>query len=124
MAICLKDGASFTISSEIPCTAEAPAGIGMSGFTNLRLTILVPSGLIFTIAISTILSVLTVTPVVSKSINAMGLVNCNFILYVKLKLGQRKVNQFRHNYHYSLILNWCWNNLVHEASFLMHFYLS
>ena len=75
----LKLGASFTISSVIPCISELALGIGISGFTNRRLTCLVPSSPIFTMAISTILSTLILIPVVSRSIKQMGLESCNDI---------------------------------------------
>ena len=83
LAISLNAGASFTISSVNPCMSVDPFGIGICGFTILRFTCLVPSGEIFTIAISMILSIERLIPVVSRSIKAKGRVNCKVIrLYV------------------------------------------
>jgi hypothetical protein len=59
--------------------AVVTAGMGICGLINFLFTSRLPSGKIFIIAISTILSVDRFTPVVSKSIKAIGRTNCKDI---------------------------------------------
>ena len=72
-AMLLKSGISFTSSSYMPCISDVSFGIGMPGFTLCSYHFSLPSVSIFKIAISTILSFTGLTPVVSRSKNAIGL---------------------------------------------------
>src|SRR5690606_2105053 len=65
-------GASLTSRCVMPCTAEASAGIGISGFTRLCHFSRVPSGRMRTTAICTMRSGPMRTPVVSRSRTAKG----------------------------------------------------
>ena len=85
----LKVGSLATFSSVMPWTAVVSAGIGRSGLTNQVLLSLLPFGNTLSIEISTILSLATFTPVVSRSKKQMGLVSFNsiFYFYCYLKFG-------------------------------------
>src|SRR5690606_4167315 len=63
----------------MPCMAWDSAGMGICGFTNQVLLSLFPLGKTFKIEISTIRSLATLVPVVSRSKKHMGLVNFNSI---------------------------------------------
>jgi class 3 adenylate cyclase len=78
-ATSLNRGLSFTSLSKMPCTAEAPAGMGMVGFTLSHFSMVVPSGIALTTAISTIRSLAKSVPVVSRSTKARGRVRFRFI---------------------------------------------
>ena len=88
-ASCSKVGSFATFSSVIPCIAVVSVGIGIVGLTSQVLLSLFPLGNIFRIDISTILSVATCTPVVSKSKKAIGFSNFKFIMS-KYKKTSRK----------------------------------
>ena len=63
----------------MPCISVDCFGIGISGIKQFSFYLPVPSGKIFIMATSTILSVERFTPVVSRSIKAIGRVNCKDI---------------------------------------------
>lgn len=71
-AISLKVGAFFTSSSYILWIEDASLGIGIVGLTLNVLVSSFPFGLTLISAISTILSLVTFTPVVSKSKKTIG----------------------------------------------------
>ena len=76
----LNVGSLATFSFVMPCTAVANAGIGIVGFTSHVLLSLFPLGNTLNIDISTILSLATSIPVVSKSKKQIGRVSFNSIL--------------------------------------------
>ena len=76
----LKVGSFATFSSDIPCIAVVTSGIGIVGFTSQVLLSLFPFGKTLRMAISTILSFATCTPVVSKSKNTIGFSSFKFIV--------------------------------------------
>src|SRR5579862_3288905 len=65
--------------------ADDDGGMSISGFSNLRLTIFLPSGIIFTMAISIIRSVPGLTPVVSRSMTASGRVSFSMQTEILIK---------------------------------------
>ena len=79
-AISANVGLSRTSSSVVPWMADTSSGIGIPGLISSVRLISSPSGIAFSIEISTILSFPTFKPVVSKSKKTKGLVKLNFIL--------------------------------------------
>ena len=77
----LNVGSFFTFSSVIPCISVDSEGIGIVGFTSQVLLSLLPLGYTFNTDISTILSLATAVPVVSKSKNTIG-----FFSQISLKI--------------------------------------
>ena len=86
-ATCLKVGASFTISSVIPCTSLEPFGIGICGLINFLFTCRFHQDRTFTIAISTIRSIEKLVPVVSRSIQAKGVLIVNSLCKFRVVLN-------------------------------------
>ena len=80
----MKVGSLATFSSVIPCTAVVCGGMGMVGFTNHVLLSLFPFGYTLNIEISTIRSLATSIPVVSRSKKQIGRVNFNSIAFIYL----------------------------------------
>ena len=74
LAISLNKGLSITSLSQIPWIAETSGGIGIVGLTTHRWFSSFPLGYTFNMAISTILSLEMLIPVVSRSKKQIGLV--------------------------------------------------
>ena len=73
----VKNQDMFLMEDVDVVVATIAFGMGIDGLINLRLTERFPSVKSFTMAISMIRSVPKLTPVVSRSMNANGLVSCN-----------------------------------------------